>query len=103
MTRKGSQRKPLLASDLVKEWRNDPEFVRAYDELEGEFAVLKAVSEARRKSRLSQSEIAKHMRTSQTAVARLESGRGNPSVKTLQRYAAATGTRLKITFEQVKR
>jgi ribosome-binding protein aMBF1 (putative translation factor) len=100
---KGKDRKPLLASDLVKEWRKDPEFVRAYDDLEGEFAVLKAVSEARRNSRLSQSDIAKQMRTSQAAVARLESGRGNPSVKTLQRYAAATGTRLKITFEQVKR
>jgi hypothetical protein len=33
----------------------------------------------------------------------LESGWGNPSVKTLQLYAAATGTRLKITFESLKR
>jgi ribosome-binding protein aMBF1 (putative translation factor) len=103
MIKKGKKRKPMLASDVIKTWRKDPAFVRAYDALEGEFAVLKAVSEARRKSRLSQMEIAKHMKTSQTAVARLESGRGNPSIKTLQRYATATGTRLKITFEQVKR
>lgn len=103
MSKKEKKGKPLLASDVIKTWRKDPEFVRAYDDLEGEFAVLKAVTDARRKSRLSQSDIAKQMKTSQTAVARLESGRGNPSVKTLQRYAAATGTRLKITFEQVKR
>jgi transcriptional regulator with XRE-family HTH domain len=39
------------------------------------------------------------MGTSQAAVARLESGRSNPSIKTLQRYAVATGTRLRIVFE----
>jgi transcriptional regulator with XRE-family HTH domain len=39
------------------------------------------------------------METSQPAVARLEAGRGNPSLKTLRRYAAATGTRLNIAFE----
>ena len=35
------------------------------------------------------------MGTSRTAAARLEGGRGNPSLKTLQRYAAATGTKLR--------
>jgi len=39
------------------------------------------------------------MRTSQPAVARLEGGHGNPSLGTLRRYAAATGTRLKLVFE----
>ena len=38
------------------------------------------------------------MGTSRTAVVRLESGRGNPSLRTLRRYAEATGTRLRLSF-----
>ena len=36
-------------------------------------------------------------------VAKMEGGRINPSVKTLERFAAATGTRLRITFEADRR
>ena len=39
------------------------------------------------------------MKTTQSVVARLESGRAKPSTQTLERVAAATGTRLKIIFE----
>ena len=47
---------------------------------------------------LSQQEIAKRMKTTQGAVARLESGTTMPSTRTLKRFAAATGHRLKISF-----
>jgi transcriptional regulator with XRE-family HTH domain len=40
------------------------------------------------------------MDTTQSVIARLESGRTRPSTKTLERLAAATGTRLKIGFER---
>jgi hypothetical protein len=39
------------------------------------------------------------MGTKQTVIARLESGRAKPSTRTLERYAEATGRRLKISFE----
>jgi transcriptional regulator with XRE-family HTH domain len=39
------------------------------------------------------------MDTTQSVIARLESGRVRPSTQTLERLAAATGTRLKISFE----
>lgn len=38
------------------------------------------------------------MNTTQSAIARLESGKRLPSTKTLQRWATATGTRLHIRF-----
>jgi transcriptional regulator with XRE-family HTH domain len=41
------------------------------------------------------------MKTSQSYVAKLESGQVSPSMKALQRYAAATGARLKISLEHV--
>ncbi len=74
----------------------------AYRELDDEFALLEALLQARQagEANPSQAEIARRMGTSQPAVARLESGRGNPSLATLRRYAKATGTKLKITFER---
>ena len=42
------------------------------------------------------------MKTTQSTVARLESGRGQPSTRTLARFAKATGHRLKISFEPVR-
>jgi transcriptional regulator with XRE-family HTH domain len=45
---------------------------------------------------LSQAELAARMSTSQSTIARLESGRTLPSTKTLLRFAQATGSRLQI-------
>jgi transcriptional regulator with XRE-family HTH domain len=51
---------------------------------------------------VTQEELAEKMDTSQSAIARMESGGVIPSGATLKRFARATGTRLKITFELVK-
>jgi ribosome-binding protein aMBF1 (putative translation factor) len=39
------------------------------------------------------------MHTTQAVIARLESGRFKPSTRTLERFAAATGLKLRISFE----
>jgi transcriptional regulator with XRE-family HTH domain len=51
---------------------------------------------ARVRARLSQAELAARMGTSQSAIARLESGQTLPSTKTLLRYAEATGSRFHV-------
>jgi transcriptional regulator with XRE-family HTH domain len=43
--------------------------------------------------------VAKAKGTTQAVVARLEGGRVKPSIRTLERFAKATGTRLRVTFE----
>ena len=90
-------------SVLKKRWMKDPEFRREYDALEEEFSLMLEVAKARLRSGLSQAEIAKRMKTTQSTIARLESGRGLPSTRTLGRFAKATGHRLKISFEPLKR
>ena len=55
--------------------------------------------EARAGAGLTQAELALRMGTTQSVIARLESGRVQPTTATLQRLARATGTRLKIAFE----
>jgi predicted transcriptional regulator len=53
--------------------------------------LIEELAQARRESELSQTEIAARMGTSQSAVARLESGDLDVRLSTLERYAAAVG------------
>jgi ribosome-binding protein aMBF1 (putative translation factor) len=89
-------------SDLKKRLLKNPEVRKEYDALEEEFALAAAVAKARIRAGLSQAELARRMKTTQSTVARLESGRGKPSTRTLDRFAKATGHRLKISFEPVR-
>lgn len=85
--------------DLHAEWMKDDGYRQEYDALETEFALARAMIEARSKAGLTQEELAKRMDTSQSAIARLETGRSLPSGRTLERFAKATGTSLRISFE----
>lgn len=87
-------------SELRKKWINDPEFIREYDALEEEFALIEAVISARMGANLTQEELAIRMQTTQAAIARLESGKQMPSTRTLEKLAKATGTKLRISFER---
>jgi ribosome-binding protein aMBF1 (putative translation factor) len=89
--------------DLHRKWMKDPEYRKEYDALEEEFVLAAAVAKARTRSGLSQAELARRMKTTQSTIARLESGRGRPSTRTLDRFAKATGHRLKISFEPVRK
>ncbi len=51
---------------------------------------------------MTQEQVAEAMGTTQTVIARLESGRSMPSTRTLERFAKATGMRLRISFEPAK-
>jgi ribosome-binding protein aMBF1 (putative translation factor) len=90
----------IPAQVLFDEWHKDPEYMKEYDALEEEFALAEALIRAR--ADLSQAEIAKRMGTSQSAIARLESGRSRPSTRTLRKFAEATGMKLRFVFEPVK-
>jgi transcriptional regulator with XRE-family HTH domain len=60
------------------------------------------VRTARQASGLTQKELARRLGTTQTAVARLERARSNPTFATLERALNATGHRLEITVEPVQ-
>lgn len=79
--------------------------VRAeFDKLEEEFAFLDEFLKARAAAGMSQAEIADRMGTTQSAVARLESGRGkhSPSLTTLRKYARALGYRVDLRLVKEK-
>jgi predicted transcriptional regulator len=88
--------------DLKAELLVNPLVKAEYDALEEEFALINALLDARARSGLTQEEIARRMGTTQSAVARLESGRSRPSMRTLERYAAATGSKVRVVLEAVE-
>ena len=85
--------------DLHRRWSRDDDYGAAYDGLEGEFRLGRALIEARTAARLSQSQLARRMKTSQSYIARIEGGKVRPSTDALERFAQATRTRLRIIFE----
>jgi ribosome-binding protein aMBF1 (putative translation factor) len=95
-------RKYISAREVAEEWLKNPEFKAAYDALEEEFALAGALIEARSKADMTQEQVAEAMGTTQTVIARLESGRTMPSTRTLERFAKATGMRLRISFVPAK-
>ena len=95
-------RKYTLARELFAEWQQDPDYRVAYDALGEEFAMAGAFIEARARANLTQEQVAERMGTTQAVIARLESGRVKPSTRTLERFAKATGSRLRIRFEPAR-
>jgi len=87
--------------DLHRGWMKDPKYKAEYNALEEEFQLARTLIEARTSAGLSQTQLARRMKTSQSYVARIESGQVKPSADALQRFARATGFRLRISFEPV--
>ena len=73
--------------DLHKRWMKSGEYRRAHEELAPEFELARAVIEARVRAGLTQEQLARRMDTTQSVIARLESGRVRPSTQTLERLA----------------
>lgn len=59
-------------------------------------ALAERLVELRQASGLSQTQVAARMGTSQSAVARLESGSADVRLSTLEKYAAAVGSSLEL-------
>ena len=87
------------AKDLHRRWSKDKRYRAEYEALGEEFQLARALITARTRAGLSQTQLARRMRTSQSYVARIEGGKVRPSTDALERFAQATGTTLRITFE----
>jgi ribosome-binding protein aMBF1 (putative translation factor)/phage-related protein len=86
-------------SELHRRWSKTAKYKHAYDALEEEFDLARTLIEARTVAGLSQAQLARRMKTSQSYIARLEGGKVRPSTSALERFAQATRTRLRIVFE----
>ena len=89
--------------DLKKKLMEDPGFREEYARADDEFTLIETLVRARRAAKLTQTELAQRLGTTQSAIARLEGGGVSPSFATLRRYAEATGTRLTVGLVQADR
>jgi predicted transcriptional regulator len=85
----------IPADKVFKEKLKDPKFRKEYKSFEEEFAVARELIKARTIAKMTQAQVAKKMGTSQSAVARLESGKVG-SLASLKKYARATGTKIEF-------
>jgi predicted XRE-type DNA-binding protein len=74
--------------EMALRWQADEQAARM---AEDRGRLVRELAEQRQATGLSQTEVAARMGTSQSAVARLESGTADVRASTLERYAAAVG------------
>ena len=84
---------------LLSEDMKDPEIRKEMEKIEPEFAIVRAIIEARTSSGLTQEELSRKSGINQANISKLEHGKANPSVSTLQKLANGLGKRLVISFE----
>ncbi|OJI06300.1 transcriptional regulator [bacterium CG10_46_32] len=83
----------------LKEKMKDPVYKKHYDALEPEFSVIEAVIKKRLENRMTQAQLARKVGTTQSAIARLESGSYNPSFAMLEKVAKALDAKLEIAIK----
>lgn len=82
-------------SEFVAEQKaKDPEFAPEWDKRQ----LARRIRELRESQKLTQAELASQAHTTQSAIARLESGEVTPKLDLLQKIAAAMGLRLNVDF-----
>lgn len=88
--------------DFMNEQMNDPEFAKAYDEIQPEMSIIRAIVDARTSQNLTQKELSQRSGIAQTEISKIEKGTRNPSIKLLQRLADGMGMVLTISFTPKK-
>ena len=77
----------------------EPEFADAYEEVQAEMNIVRALVDARISRNLSQKELSEKTGLNQTEISRLENGTRNPTVRLLQRLADGMDMVLDISFK----
>jgi transcriptional regulator with XRE-family HTH domain len=88
----------MTLQEYKKEKMKEPGFAKAYEEVQPELNVIRAMIDARTSQNLTQKQLAEKTGIAQTEISRLENGTRNPSIKLLQRLAEGMGMVLDVRF-----
>lgn len=83
---------------LNRRKKEDSEFKDIWKEEQLKREVIKMIIEIRIKEGLTQKQLAERLETSQSAIARLENGRGNPTLKFLLKLGKVLNKKLELNF-----
>lgn len=98
MAAKRRARKDFLDELIDERSVRTPEFPRRVDAALHRRELMRALARARQQRGFSQSQVAARMRTSQPAIAKIETGEIDVRASTIDRYAAAIGGRVEYRF-----
>lgn len=90
------QKKYTSLAEIHTKWMKDSKYKKAYEELELEFALIRAILDARIHKGVTQKELAEKIGTKQSSIARFESGKYNPTLSFVQKLANALDLKIKI-------
>ncbi len=92
------KRKHIPAEVVFAEFMKDPEWRAGYEKVRQENEPIRAIIRARMEKGVTQASIAKKMGTTQSSIARVESGKSHPTIPFMQRLADALDMRLEVKF-----
>ncbi|NPV81004.1 MAG: helix-turn-helix transcriptional regulator [Firmicutes bacterium] len=82
----------------LDELLKDPEFAKAWEDSELEYQIARTILALRKSLGLTQEELAERIGTTQSSIARMESGKCQVSLSSLQKIARSCGMALEIKF-----
>ena len=89
-------------NDILDKKMQDPEFREAFEEFEQSFKIAQHLAILRKQQGLTQKELAEKAHTSQSAIARLESGQHkNLTLAFLHKVSYALGLAPEIRFHKI--
>ena len=83
----------------LKEQLKDKDFSNFYNEYGKQLEVAYEIVRLRKRSNITQAQLAKKIGTTQSNIARMEKGQQNFTVSTLDKVAGVFGKKLEINFE----
>jgi ribosome-binding protein aMBF1 (putative translation factor) len=81
-----------IKSALMK----DSAFKKGYDDLDLEFTLIRAILEQRDRKGITQKQLAEKIGTKQSAIARFEAGRANPTLSFIKKLSEALDLQLTV-------
>lgn len=84
---------------IASEKENDSELSKVMDEEKSKMDLAVEITELRRSMGLTQEEFAKKVNKPQSTIARIESGEGNPTFKTIFEIGYAVGKQVNVSYE----
>lgn len=83
-----------------KDYFKDPAFKKAWDNNQPYYDMVRALINARNRGDITQKELARRLKTKQSAISRFESGKvKNPTLSSLFDMAKALGVRITLLVE----
>lgn len=83
---------------LLREELKSLDFEKEWNTLEPKFNIIQAMVDARKKSHLTQKELAQKTGINQADISKLENGNTNPTLFLLQRLAEGMDMQLRLEF-----